>query len=167
MACHILLERSWWRLQLCFRPHLNWRFAHNVMGLQSCGIPNFGNDIWVLDSWLSTKYSIRGKVMASSSLGRAKSCESMFTDGSSMHQRCSNYALTNLLFGLCRSVWVIDLLANIPSPHLGALAHPSNLEVLWAKERTSMPFRSIVFIFGFIVEFIKELRGASICSYMV
>jgi uncharacterized protein YehS (DUF1456 family) len=23
-------------------------------------------------------------------------------------QKCSNYALTNLLFGLCRFVWIID-----------------------------------------------------------
>jgi hypothetical protein len=30
--------------------------------------------------------------------------------------KCFNYALTNLLFGLCKSVWVIDLLVNLPSP---------------------------------------------------
>jgi hypothetical protein len=30
--------------------------------------------------------------------------------------KCSNYAITNLLFGLCRSVWVIKLLINLPSP---------------------------------------------------
>jgi hypothetical protein len=30
--------------------------------------------------------------------------------------KCSNYTLTNLLFGLCRSVWVIELLVNLPSP---------------------------------------------------
>jgi hypothetical protein len=33
-----------------------------------------------------------------------------------MHQRCSNYTLTNLLFGLCKSVWVSDLFVNLPSP---------------------------------------------------
>jgi hypothetical protein len=27
------------------------------------------------------------------------------------HQKCSNYALTNLLFGLCRSMWVIKCLS--------------------------------------------------------
>jgi hypothetical protein len=32
-----------------------------------------------------------------------------------MHQKRSNYALINLLFGLCRSVWVIELLVIFPS----------------------------------------------------
>jgi hypothetical protein len=43
--------------------------------------------------------------------------------------KCSNYALTNLLFGLCKSVWVIGLLVNLPSPHPEAsfliIYHPS------------------------------------------
>jgi hypothetical protein len=30
--------------------------------------------------------------------------------------KCSNYTLTNLLFGLCKSMWVIELLVNLPSP---------------------------------------------------
>ncbi len=30
--------------------------------------------------------------------------------------KCSYYTLTNLLFGLCRSVWVIELFVNLPSP---------------------------------------------------
>jgi hypothetical protein len=29
--------------------------------------------------------------------------------------KCSNYALTNLLFGLCRSMCVIEVLVNLPS----------------------------------------------------
>jgi hypothetical protein len=29
--------------------------------------------------------------------------------------KCSNYALTNLLFGLCRFVWVSEVLVNLPS----------------------------------------------------
>ncbi len=41
-----------------------------------------------------------------------------------------NYALTNLLFSLCKFVWVIELLVNLPSPHPGALAHPSTFEVM-------------------------------------
>jgi len=50
------------------------------------------------------------------------------TLGSSVHQRCSNCRLTNLLFGLCRSVWVIKVLINLFSPHSKALAHPSTLK---------------------------------------
>jgi len=34
-----------------------------------------------------------------------------------MHQKCSNYALTNLLFGLCKSLWIIDSLVIRSSPH--------------------------------------------------
>jgi hypothetical protein len=37
------LESSQQRLQLCVRPYLNQRFAHKVMGPQSCESPNFGN----------------------------------------------------------------------------------------------------------------------------
>jgi hypothetical protein len=36
--------------------------------------------------------------------GRGKSCEYVFARGSFVHQKCYSYALTNLLFGLCRSV---------------------------------------------------------------
>jgi hypothetical protein len=70
------LESFGWKLQLCFRPHLDRRSAHKVMCPQSCENPNFGNqdshlgvpiqnDIWVLVSWPCTKYTIRGKVAAS------------------------------------------------------------------------------------------------------
>ncbi len=55
LACNILLERSWWRLQFCFKPHLNQRFAKEVINLQSRMSLNFRNfriltgqnDIWV------------------------------------------------------------------------------------------------------------------------
>jgi len=62
------------------------------------------NDIWLLALWVGTKKPIRGKVAVSPSPGYGKSHESVFARGSFMHQKCSNYALTNLLFGLCRSV---------------------------------------------------------------
>jgi len=78
------------------------------MGLQSCGSPNLGvlrqNDIWVQTPWLDTENTIRGKVVASANLDCGESCESVFAHGLSMHQKCSNYALTNLLFDLCRSI---------------------------------------------------------------
>jgi len=35
-----------------------------------------------------------------------------------MHQKCSNYALTNLLFGLCKSMWIIDPIFLHLNPHL-------------------------------------------------
>jgi hypothetical protein len=43
VACNIPLKKSWWGLQLCFKPHVNRRFAHKVMRPQSHGSPNFGN----------------------------------------------------------------------------------------------------------------------------
>jgi hypothetical protein len=43
VACNILLQTSWWGLQLYFRLHLNQRSTHKVMGLQSCGSSNCGN----------------------------------------------------------------------------------------------------------------------------
>jgi len=43
MACNILLKRSWWGLQLCFRPHLNQRAARKVMAPQSRESPNLGD----------------------------------------------------------------------------------------------------------------------------
>jgi hypothetical protein len=50
------------------------------------------------------------------SLDHGESCEFVVACDSSMHQRCSNYALTNLLFGLCRSVWVIGCFQYSLSP---------------------------------------------------
>jgi len=41
VMCDILSESSW--LQLCFRPHFNWRSMRKIMGPQSCGSPNCGN----------------------------------------------------------------------------------------------------------------------------
>jgi hypothetical protein len=75
--------------------------------------------------------------------------------------KCFNYALTNLLFGLCRSMWVINLLVNLPSPHLGAPTRPSTFKMLQVKECAQTPSPSIVFIFGLVVESIKELGGVS------
>jgi hypothetical protein len=69
----------------------------------------------------------------------------MFAHGSSLHQKCFDYALTNLLFDLCRSVWIIDLLVTHPSPHLGALGCPSTFEVLQPKECAPTPYPSVVF----------------------
>ncbi len=75
-----------------------------------------------------------------------------------------NYTLTNLLFGLCRSVWIIELRVNLPSPHLGALKRPFTFEMLWTKEHTPILSPSIIFTFKLVAESIKELGGASSLS---
>jgi hypothetical protein len=64
-----------------------------------------------------------------------ESYESMLACGSFVHQRCCNYALTNLLFGLCRFVQGIEFFINLLSPHPGASTHPSTPNVLRARER--------------------------------
>ncbi len=71
-------------------------------------------------------------------------------------KRC-NYPLTNLLFGLCKSVWIIELLVNLPSPHPGTPTRPSTPEMLRIKERTPTPSPSTIFTFGLVVECTKEL----------
>ncbi len=70
--------------------------------------------------------------------------KSMFAHGSSVHQKCFNYVLINLLFGLCKSMWIIYPLVTRPSPHPEALTHPSTPEVLRTKERTPTLYPSIV-----------------------
>jgi hypothetical protein len=71
--------------------------------------------------------------------------------------KCSSYALTNLLFGLCRSVWMIELFVNLPSP-IPELQHaPLPLKVLRAKKHAPTPSPSVVFTLRLIVESIKEL----------
>jgi hypothetical protein len=57
----------------------------------------------------------KGKVVVSPNLGHGESCESMFACGSSMHQKCSDYALTNLLFSLCKYVSISEPLVIRPS----------------------------------------------------
>jgi len=81
VACDIPLESSQWRIQLCFRLHFNRRSTHKIMGPQSHGSPNFGNfgtpiwkswdkmPFWMWASWKGTKYTIRGKVVASPKSG--------------------------------------------------------------------------------------------------
>jgi hypothetical protein len=68
MTWKILLENFGWGLQLFFKPHLNGSDAHKVMGPQSHGNPNFGkiqNVIWMWALWRGTKYTIKGKMVAS------------------------------------------------------------------------------------------------------
>ncbi len=53
------------------------------------------------------------------------------------------------------------LLVNLPNPHPRALAQPFTPKVLQAREHAPTPSLSVVFTFGFTVESIRELGGAS------
>jgi hypothetical protein len=80
-AFDIFLESFWQELQLCFGLHFDPRPACKVMGLQSCGSPNWCNFgtptresqerkvIWMWAPWPATEYTIRGKVVASPKFG--------------------------------------------------------------------------------------------------
>jgi hypothetical protein len=127
------------------------------MGLQSRGSPHFRNfetsnlgvlkqsEIWVLALWPDIKNTIRGRWLLPPSPSRDESCEFMFAHGSYMHQKCSNYAFTNLLFGLYRSMWIIDLLVTHPSPHPRASTCPFTLKPLRANKLAPTPYPLIVF----------------------
>ncbi len=164
MACHILLERSWWRLQLCFRP-ISIRGLHtNICAPKVAGVLVVGiskqNDIWLLALWLGTKYTIRGKVVASPKFGPWWVLWVRICPWFVCAPKCSNYALTNLLFSLCKFVWVIELLVNLPSP-IPDLQHaplpPKCYEPGSVPQLLLLP----LITFGLAVESIKELGGAS------
>jgi hypothetical protein len=87
------------------------------------------------------------------SAGRGESCEFEFARNSFVHQKC---ALTNLLFGLCKSVWIIKLPVNLLSPHLEVATCPFTPKVLRTKDVPWL-FRTCKFTF----EFIKELGNKS------
>jgi hypothetical protein len=101
------------------------------------------NDIWVLTLWPSTKN--RGKVVASPKFRLWWVLWIRVCLWFVMHQKCFNYALTKLLFGLCKSVWVIELLVILSNPHLGVPTCPSTLKVLWARECASTSYPFVVF----------------------
>jgi len=100
------------------------------------------------------------------SSGCGESYESVFACGSFVHQKCSNYALTNLLFGLCMSMWVIEFLVTLLSPHYGVPACPSTPKVMWATEHAPTPYPFVVFTFRLKVESTKEFGGASLLLYI-
>jgi hypothetical protein len=145
------LQKKLWASKIVEVPI--WEFRNSNLGVPG------QNDIWVQAPWSSIENTIRGKVHhLPPSPGHGEFCESVFARGSFVHKKCSNYALTNLLFGLCRFVWVIELLIILLGPHPRTLARPSTPKVLRVRECTPTPSPSVVFTFGFTVESIKESR---------
>ncbi len=118
-----------------------WEFQDSHLGVPG------QNDIWVLALWPDTTNTIRGKVVASFKFKPWWVLWVCVCRGSSMHQKCSNYALTNLLFGLCRSMWVIEVFVTLHSLHFGTLARPSTPKMGWVKEHGPTPYPFVVFTF--------------------
>jgi hypothetical protein len=110
------------------------------------GVPR-QNDIWVLVPWLGTEYTIRGNVVAPPESGPWWVSWVYVCLEFVRAPKCSNYALTNLLFGLCKSVWVIQLLVNLPSPILKfqhAFPPPKCSEPRSAPQLFFLPLSSIL-----------------------
>ncbi len=87
-----------------------WKFQDSHLGVSG------QNDIWVLLPWPGPKYTIRGKVVASPKFGAWWVLWIHVCPWLIRAPKCFNYTLTNLLFGLCMSLWVIELIVNLPSP---------------------------------------------------
>jgi len=125
VACDIPLDRSRQGLQLCSRPHFNRRSTHKVMGPQSCRNPsckNFGTHtcesrekmpFHTKPSWRGTKYTIRGKVVASPKSGPwwvlwVRICPWLVLTPK-MFQLCTNQLVVWFCVGLCEWLSVCHL----------------------------------------------------------
>jgi hypothetical protein len=137
-ACNIPSERSWWELQLCFRSHLNQRFARKVMGSKVAGIPTwpisglpFGSSGTKshLDvaSVKSHKVYYKGEGGGFPQVRAVVSlmcpCCWWFVLASKVLQLCTNH----LVWVLCRPVWVDKAcqLFLIPSRSSSTPLYPS------------------------------------------
>jgi hypothetical protein len=80
-----------------------------------------------------------------------------------MHQKYSNYALINLLFDLCRSVWIINPLITCLNPHSGTLTCRSTPKMLWTSEHILIFFYSIFFTFEFAFEPYEKIWWCITC----
>jgi hypothetical protein len=98
VACDIPLKRSWRGLQLCFRPHLNQRSAHKlwapkvakvlILGILGFPLGSHGTK-WHLDVGPVAKHKVYykgGRWWLPPSLDLNEYCESMFANGSFVHQ---------------------------------------------------------------------------------
>jgi hypothetical protein len=147
----------------------NYYFSLNLISIKSLhaklltpkivGVPG-QNVIWVLIPWPGTKYIIKGKVMVSPKSKPWWILWVYVCPWFVYAPKCSNYALTNLLFGLCRSVWMIELRINLLSP-IPKLKHaPLPLKCYKLKSVPQLCLL-LLFTFGLVIESIKELGGAS------
>jgi hypothetical protein len=119
------------------------------------------NDIWVLALMARHRKYYKGEGDGFPQIsGCDESYESVIARVLSVHQKCCNYALTNLLFSLCRSMWTIELLVTIPSPILELQHTPLPLKCY----KPGMHPNSFSFLCLHLLirnESIKELSGAS------
>ncbi len=99
-------------------------------------------------------------MVTSSSSGHDESCESLYAYGLSVHQKSSNYTLTNLLFGLFKFVWIIGPLVIHRSPHSWTFTRPFTPELLQIRECTLIFFLFLLFsLWNSHLSFSKNVGG--------
>jgi len=130
------LERFWGELQLCFRPHSNWRSEPGDMSSQSPGSPtqnSFGTLPWESQEKVpfgcgshgaTQRIQYGGRWWLPLSPSRGESSESKVARSLSQHQKGAKWVLTNLWLvldaGPCNNI-IVPLSSLIP----GLLARPS------------------------------------------
>jgi len=168
IACDISLERFWWGLQLCFRPHLN-QNLHTMLWH-----PKVAEALTLAISGFPFK-SLRTKNHLD--VGLVERCREYYKgEGGGFPQVrtmvsfvcpcCMWFILAPKVLPLCtnyfvlvlyRSVWVHKAyqLLLVPSWSSSTPLYPS--KVLRARERASTSYSSTVFCWGFTFESLKEL----------
>jgi len=176
VACSISLKSFQQRLQLCFRPHLNWRSARKVMGPQSHGNPNFGNfdshmrvpkqnAMWMWASWRGTKYIIKGKVVASPKFGPwwvlwVRVCL-WFLLAPKVFQLCLNH----LVFGFVQvhvSSWCLSLFL-VPSRNSSMPLYPPQNAT--SQGACPIPCIFVVFTSDLYLSLSRNLGAHHMCRY--
>jgi hypothetical protein len=118
VACNIMLKSSWRGLQLCFRPHLNQSLHTKLWAPKVTKDPTLGISGFPLGN-PETKCHLDAGPMARHRVyykGEGGGCPqlrvvvSLVSQSLVLTPKVPSYAVTNLLFGLCKSVWVIDCL---------------------------------------------------------
>jgi hypothetical protein len=98
-------------------------WTSKVVGILILGISRLPTweswEKWHLDAtpWLIIENTIRGKVVTSPKSRPWWILWVYVCPWLVCAPKCSDYALTNLLFGLCRSIWIIDPLVTHHNPH--------------------------------------------------
>ncbi len=169
--CDIVLKNSRRRLQLCFKPHFSRRFACKVMGPQSRRSPVMGisglplgspGTKWHLGANPMARHIIyyKGKVVASSKFGSWWVLWVCVCPWFVRPPKCYNYALTNLLFGLCSFVWVNEVLVNLPSP-IPELQHAPLPPKCY--EPRSVPQLLLLPLFSPLGSYLSPSRSLGVC----
>jgi hypothetical protein len=100
--------------------------------------------------------------VASPSRGHGEFCEFVYAHGLSVHQKCSNHALTNLLLSLWKFTWITDSLVIRPCPHLEPSTWPSTPKVLWIKEHPPILF--FFPLFSFLNSHLNLSKNVQVCQ---